>query len=289
MTARRRTSAGLQKGSRARSRRGFALPLAVLLALVGSLAVVMLLERHNVLALAYRRQIDSYVDRHEGAGIIECTLNWISTARGGNPLEAVGDDGLAFSMDLPGGRRLSVYIEDGQGEALRETSMISGRRREIAQDAVFILDTMPEELKVDGMFRTAGPAEVSVNAAKPVVIRALCLAVLANPAKADQAAQIIVGRRSSNSGIGAAGKLKDGKLTSALQELGLSEEQKQELASMLVAKPTLLRVIAETRDGSGRILARSMGLYPLVEGRTETFKQSGGFLSWESVPVGGAE
>lgn len=268
--------------ARRTSRRAFALPLAVLLSLVGALAVLLLLERHSVVHLAFQRQIDSYVNRHEGAGIMECTLNWVATARGQDLLEAIDEGGMAFSMSLPGDRRLRVYIEDGQGEALRETSTISGRRREIAQDTAFILDTMPEEMKVDGIFRTAGPAEISVNAAKPVVIRALCLAIIANPAKADQAAQIILGKRAS-----ASGKLKDGELSTAFQELGLTEEQKQELASMLLAKPTLYRVIAETSDSSGRVVARSVGLYPLVEGRSDTFKQSGGFLSWESVPVDG--
>jgi hypothetical protein len=252
--------------------------MAVLLALVGGLALVILLERHSVIHLAYKRQVDAYRDRHEGAGVMECVLNWMGTARGRDLLDAVDQTGKAFAMELPEGRRLTVYIEDGQGELLRDTSTITGRRREIAQDAVFIVETMPEDLKVDGLFRTVGPPELSVNAAKPLAIRALCLAILADPVKAQQAADVIVRRRGDT-------RLKSNELTSALSDLNLTPEQNQELASMLVVTPTLYRVVAEATDSSGNVVARSIGLYPVEQDRQETFKQSGGFLSWESVPL----
>lgn len=262
---------------RRRARRGFALPLAVLVALIGSLAVMILLERHSVVHLAYKRQVQSYIDHHESAGIMECTLNWLQTARGKLD-ESLDRSGHAFTMRLPGGRILDVSMTDAQGAALVDYSAVSGRRREIIANLRAVLDSLPSEMKTDGMTRTVGPSEVSINTAPDIVIEALCLAVLENQQQSAKVARSILRSRGQ-------GSIKQGEIVGMLREAGLDLNQQKEMIAMLTATPTLYRVVAEARDGQGRALARSGGYYQHIEGANETFKQTGAFLTWDEMPL----
>lgn len=270
--------------------RGFALPLVVLLTLVGGLAIALLLERHSVQALAYQRQVDNYTNHHESSGIMECILNWLPTTRG--RLEtAVDENNLAFSMDLSGGpggikapARLDVYMRDGQGAMLRDPTAVFGRRREIVEDAVYILETAPEELKVEGMFRTVGPAEVSLKHAPALVIQAICAAIVEDPKKADDAAKAILRTRAEmeTTSEGAPVDPSPTLISNALKDLNLSPQEQKEIAAMLTVKPTLYECVAETFDQSNTLVGRSGGFYLVGDANLQNaYKQRGAFLSWD--------
>lgn len=284
--------------------RGFALPLVVLLTLVGGLAIALLLQRHGVQSLAYQRQVENYTNHHEASGVMECILAWLPTARG-KIENAVDENGLAFSMDLSGGSsqsnaaRIDVYMREGQGSMLRDPSAVFGRKREIVEDSVYVLDTMPEELKVEGLFRTVGPPEISLKSAPAIAIQAICTAVIEDPKKADEAAREILRTRDEmlaessggvGGGVGGVGGVavdpSPTLVTNAIQDLGLTAQEQKEITAMLTVKPTLYECVAETFDRSNRLLARSGGYYLVTDvAQNQAIKQRGAFLSWEQKPL----
>lgn len=283
------------------SQRGFALPLVVLLTLVGGLAIALLLQRHGVQSLAYQRQVENYTNHHEASGVMECILAWLPTARG-KIENAVDENGLAFSMDLSGNSsqsnaaRIDVYMREGQGSMLRDPSAVFGRKREIVEDAVYVLDTMPEELKVEGLFRTVGPPELSLKTAPAIAIQAICTAVIEDPKKADEAAREILRTRdemlaeTQEGGVGGVGGVavdpSPTLVTNALQDLGLTAQEQKEITAMLTVKPTLYECVAETFDRNNRLLARSGGYYLVSDvAQNQAIKQRGAFLSWEQKPL----
>lgn len=288
--------------ARACGRRGFALPMVILLALIGTLAVSMLLMSHASSHRATVRQVESYVDAHRAAGIQECILRWLDTVRG-KLNESIDSDGHAFTMNVQGsaGGTVKVFFRDAQGALLTETSAVSGRRREILDDANFILQALPPQgpspqlvdnsyqRSSDGPFdgrgvsekltRTAGPPEVSLYSSPDLVIRVLALAIIPDPRQAEAAALALIRARNQR-------ELKTDGVLSALGGLDAPEQAKRELAGMFVVVPQVYECVAETRSGSGALLDRSSGLYQVDDSRNDAFKQGGAFLSWrrEDLP-----
>jgi hypothetical protein len=260
-----------------RTGRAFALPLVVLLLFVGALTVGLMMERHGISYRAIVRNVDNYKNHHRSSGIKECILRWLDTARG-RVDQSVDDNGLAFTMEVSGEGRIDVYLRDAQGSTLSDPSATSGRRREIVEDIKFLLDQLPQDQRPDNMFRPVGPPEISIETAPDMLIRALCLAVVGEPTKASQAATAVFDRR-------AAGRSSPGNIADALKDVPITERQRKEIASMLVARPTLYDCVVETIDTSGTLLNKSSGLYLLDETRSDTFKQGGGFLTWDTLPI----
>lgn len=257
-------------------RRAFALPLVILLVLVAGLTVATLMERHGTSYRAIARQVSNYKNHHRAAGIKECILRWLSTSRGRLDT-SIAEDGHAFTMIVPGRGEIRVYFRDAQGALLSDTSQLVGIKRQFLDDANYLLAQIPPESRPDGLFRPAGPPEISVSGAPAIVIQALCIAVTGDERAGVVAANAILSRRSQ-------GKFEGANIQSVLAEVSLDEQQKRDLASLLVVQPKLYEVLAETVDSSGRVLDRSSGLYLVDDARSDTFVQ-GGFLTWDELPL----
>ncbi len=258
-------------------RQAFALPLVMLVILIASLTVGLLMERHGISYRAIARNIGNYKNHHRGAGVKECVLRWLDTARGRLD-QVLEEDGLAFSLEVRDEGSIIVYFEDAQGSVVTDTSGLTGRRREIVEDMKFLLDQVPVDQRPEGLYRPVGPAEISLDTAPEMVIRALCLAIVPQPEKAEEAAVAILRRRE-------AGRSAAGDIAGVLRELPIQERERKEIASMLVSAPSLYKVQADTRDSSGYLLDRSIGLYKVDDSRSDTFKQGGAFLTWDSLPL----
>ncbi len=265
-----------------RKPRAFALPLVVLLLLVGGLAVGLLMERHGVSYRAIVRNVDNYKNHHRAAGIKECILRWLDTARG-RVDQSLDADGLAFTMDVSGEGLIAVSLRDAQGSALSDPSALSGRRREIVEDMKFLIESIPVEQRAGNLFRPVGPPEICLNTAPDLLIKALCLAVIGEPNKANQAALAVLDRKASVRPE-ATGANNPSNIADALRDAPITERQRREIASMLVTQPSLYECLVETRTSSGTLLNKSSGLYHLDESRSDTFKQ-GGFLTWDALPL----
>ncbi len=257
--------------------RAFALPLVMLLVLVGGLTVGLLMERHGVSYRAVQRNINNYKNHHFAAGVKECVLRWLDTARG-RVDQSIDDDGLAFTINVQGEGRIDVYFRDAQGSILSDTSALSGRRREILEDMKFLIDQVEPELLPERLYRPVGPPEMSLDTLPDIALKALCLAVVSTPEKALQTATALISRRESSRSAA-------GDIVNVLRDLPIEEIERKEIAAMLVANPSLYEVLAETRDTSDGLLQKSSGLYRLDETRNDTFKQGGCFLTWDALPL----
>jgi hypothetical protein len=252
----------------------------ILVILISSLTVGLLLERHSVSYRAVQRQVNNYRNHHFAAGIKECVLRWLDTARG-RVDQSIDDDGLAFTIDVQGEGRIDVYFFDAQGTILSDTSTLTGRRREILEDMKFLLDQVDPDQLADlhqRLYRPVGPPEMSIDTIPEIALKALCLAVVNSPEKALQTAAALVARRES-------GKCNPGDIANVLRDLPIEERERKEIAAMLVPTPVLYEVRAETRDADGTLLHKASGLYKLDESRNDTFKQGGCFLTWDILPI----
>lgn len=283
-------------------RRAFALPLVILLTLVVSLSVAVFMQRSSIGTLAARRQADGYIAHHAGLGMREMVSRWLTTVRG-RLKESIEDDGFVFSLDLPGGDRIDVFMHDAQGSALARGDALTGRRREIVETMNAYLDLTEQtraaaeasRLRVVAGARPAtatgqndelplrrmyGPSEVSITTAPREVLEALASAIT-DPRKAADIADALVLRRDDQASTR---DLAIEEVTRTLRERGLNDDELNELTAMLVYVPSLYRVTAELRTSSGRILDKARGLMKIDEGRNDPFNQNGPFLTWESVP-----
>jgi hypothetical protein len=285
----------------------------ILLTLIVSLAVAVLMQRNSVGYLAARRQADGYIDHHAGLGMREMVSRWLTTVRG-RLKESIEDDGFAFSLDLPGGDRVDVFLDDAQGAALSRTDALSGRRREIVemmnayldvyeQSAAAQTDNRPEEkglgkrdsfttrqrqhgvagepVEVLPNRRKYGPSEVSIKTAPREVLEALASAVT-DPKKAAKIADALVQRREDQTGTR---DMAVDEVTRTLREIDVDDEEMHEISAMLVYSPSLYRVTAEVRGSGGKLLEKAVGLMQVQEGNNDPFNQNGPFLSWEAVPL----
>lgn len=305
-----------------RRARGYALAVVLLLAVVVTMGVAVLMQRHSVTYLAMARQVKGYSAHHQSAGIREVFNRWLPLARG--KLETSrGDDGLVFRLHMPKSGVINVYMADGQGTILTRTDSLSGRQREILEDAAWILNHPEGEMAArvpqdtSGLFRSAGPAQVSVRGADPVVIEAICMAVLADASAAKDAAEAIVrqlgvdefgdgpgskrGREAAGAAVNKAlasagvdpadapkqpGTNIGGGIGRALQSLNLDPWDVRDIESVLTEKNTVWMVVAESED-NGKVFDRSGGLYEYHETRaSDTLNQNAGFLTWERMEVG---
>jgi hypothetical protein len=259
-----------------RTRRGFALPLVVLLTLIASLSLVLLLERRAVAHRTVQRQVQTYSAHHRAAGIQETITQWLGTTRV-RGRESLSDTGLAFRLVLPGGEEIRVGMEDGQGAALIDETNLTAERRTIVRRMREYLAQQPPEL-TDRATRAVGPAEISIRAAPAIVIDALVVAIV-DPDRQERAVEAILSRRN-------AGLLTREELPRALTDVGVTDEERDLILSMLVESPSVWQIVAEIADSRGRRLSRSGGLMEWrPEARSDVSGHAGMFLTWEDLPV----
>lgn len=283
-------------------RRAFALPLVIVLALAASLAVVVLLERQSTATLTVRRQIDAYHSHHISFGMREMVSKWLRQFRG-SVEDNLDSDGRAFSLQLPGGNTVSVYIEDAQGLALSDPSQFVGRRREILEFMSGYIQTRSRPEDVDKLLRPVGPDMICVTTAPREVLVALASAIVSEgevPIVVDALESIANGTDSSSgggttlgsdpagidgvSGASSSRVARNG-TNAVLADLNISDDAKRELIAMTTTRPTLYRVVCVEEDSRGP-LWRAGGFMEINNTATsDVFDQGGPFLSWEQLPL----
>jgi len=253
---------GARPGSRRRTRRGFALPVVVLLGVVATLVSLVLLERHANSHLATERQIDSYYEHHARQGIKELIDQWLLTT-GGNVGDKLLDGGLAFEVVIGGGRTVRVWMEDGQGSLLRRPAG-SGRAFEAARAAAATIALAMGEDPADNSrgrearerdregkndlrdferpkLRDAGPLTVSALSVDFDVLVVIAEAAGAGETSTMIAGDIIIERED--------GQLTPTDITKACDHAGVPAATRAVIGQLLTTTPTLWRVVAESDEG----------------------------------------
>ena len=142
-----------------RARRGFAMPMAIMVVLVLTTMLSMMLERHIGQILSNRRQLDAYAFGQATRGISEALDAWIRS-NGNNPIAgALDSEGLAFTLSTDGGQVVKVYLRDGQGQALADLAGLGGDTLQLGYDVVDHL-VREERENAQTVMRREGPVGI---------------------------------------------------------------------------------------------------------------------------------
>lgn len=231
------------RGARARRRRGFTLPLVLMLLLISGMFLTLLMQRMVNAALAARRSANTYTFHHISLGIQESVEAWVDS-NGRRPLaESLGPDGEAFELVVEGGQRVTVRFRDAQGLALGELSGIREQQAESAAAVMVSLVERTDPQRARGLIRTEGPVAISVATAPEVVLLAAVDSVTKGRGTRDLVEQILRLRESSF--------VSEEDLTRVIEDAGLDATAQNRLRQLLTATPQLWEVVAEAEPLPG--------------------------------------
>jgi hypothetical protein len=266
-------------------RRGFAMPVVVLLALVASIMAAVLLEREDAESRLAQREVNGYRDRHFERGLREVIGSW-SNSLAGHPVEKMtGPDGHIMNLVLPDGSGAAIYMFDGQGSLLSDATGLSSKERDD------LAGVMAELRKIGGSadgswFRAVGPLQVCAQSAPQEILEAIGNYAGGGKGGRRFAMQLVSARGD--------GDLKASDLNAAMESAQIEPRNRETINRLLVAKPDLRAIVVdvyETKPGRRAELARRYGgrlILPGGQGQaTPTAMVSlGRFLSWEELPLG---
>ncbi len=218
--------------SRSGRERGFVLPTIILLIFVGSLVIASALERYSTQQLIVQQQIEGYRRHHDVQGARAVLKLWIERQRLGDLGAKASPITPAHRFELPGGRRIAVYLLDGQGLAKADVSDEAPAMRQA-------YETFQRRLPPDrpDLYRRLGPVTVSINSAPEEVIAALA------PDGRELAPTVLVARQEE--------RLNQASARTLLTDFGYDNEQIAEIFRLIAFEPTFLRTLVEVEDTTG--------------------------------------
>lgn len=270
------------------SRRGFALPMVILLAMVVGIMSTVMLERETTQRLSADRMIASYREHHTARGAREVVGAWL-VSLAGQPLERmIAPDGRVLDIRRPGGSVVRVYMVDGQGSVLTDLTGVAGEDLALARAVRDRLAETSRGRPESQWVRRVGPLKISAGGAPEPVLEAAAFAVRgAREAARAFAREVIEARRD--------GELTAAELGLAADRAGLNAEERARLDRIMIPKPDLwlVRVEVWSQERAGtreRLVGKYQGRVPLgssaVGGLGSGMMQSlGTFLSWEELPL----
>ena len=270
-----------------RSRRGFALPLVLLLGLVAILSTGIMLSQQSRLAITEKNVVKTYQFHHAQQGLAEIAELVLSqqafrpASAGRRPGGAGGGAGaggdasaterlaaerdpdpvIRFSIRVAGDASvLRFELRDAQGTALYDPTGASGEvMRQVALD-------MSRQADPGRFLRQRGPAQVNINTA-PVEVLAKVFEYGAPGTDGPSTARAIIEARTES-------RLNAADLRTQLQRAGVDEKfldvftgytdetskPRKDYAGLLVAEPSLYTMRAIVEDGGGRVIQRFRAL-----------------------------
>jgi hypothetical protein len=269
-------------------RRGFALPLVIMLVMLAGLLIVVMLQRSTIQGYTVRRQMDSYLEHHASRGFQEVLGVWTQSLGRYSILEVIDEDGHAFDLKLNDGSGavVSISIQDAQGGLINSLVGLNEQQEYMVFEPLNWLETMYPG-RVD-LVRPAGPIQVSARTAPKEVLDAIEAAILDAEPTGTLASEIIKARGD--------GTLDATELAAAGNAAGFSSgTQASDFRALLTHEPSLFRAVVELyqpRFGGGmRLAARYSGLLQVRslagggQGNPEGLISSSLFLSWGPLPI----
>lgn len=237
------------KTPKTKSRRGFALPLVLLLALVGSMAAAMMLTRSGSSRRAVQRQVEAYQLHHMRAGLQEILSFW-SSVYVRSPTYGQPEGVWGFDCELEG-TKVTIRLQDAQGtprlDNTHPDASIAGMMERAAE--LYAARTG----KPLSMLRQRGPSLLSINSASAEALECLILAIDPEARAAEFASQVISRRTPARID-------KAQEIMELCRTAGLEEASVHKLAAMLTTDPMVWRVSATIVDSSGKVLAEQGGI-----------------------------
>ncbi len=270
-------------------RRGFALPVVIVVLLIVSMVSAVLLQRQASDRLVTERRLNWYREHHAQAGLEEVINAWLRSLPRNLRLDEVLDDtGRALTIDFRDGTEALISITDGQGAILTEPSAVPPSERDQIEQIAARFDELVGKANRPLERRAVGPSKLSLQSASREAIEATASA-FAPAASASTFAQNVTEQRESE----ADGQLTNDGLTNALAASELEEDQAQRLRAAITLRPTLYFVTIELRP-TGAMRRRDSGssvyfggYIPIAPagGARASLDQPSGFLSFGPLPI----
>lgn len=259
--------------------------MVMLLSLIGIMVVASMLTRYGSQGRFVAKHRSRYVEHHTQRGVQEMVGTWLDLVRGGPIGDIIRDDGLAFVIDFQGGRKLEVFVHDGQGSLLTDTSDLNNRDTRLVEAALAALQADGPIDNLEDFTRQKGPMGVSVMSAPLEVLRAVLIAADIDESAAQRVAEDIIQEREQ-------GELTQPDVLRLLDATGVSPASRGIVASVLTASPVLFAFETRVYDrGRGPMVAHYWGLVEVESRGTgrgnaqASFKPAGPFLTWEVLDV----
>jgi hypothetical protein len=161
---RRRSRPRLRRGFR----RGFALPLVILLLLISSMTIVVIMQRQNAQTRLVNGMIDDYQTHHAAFGVRAIVRKWIFNKSGEDLAEFAAKDGVSYRFVLPNEVYVSAWVLDGQGVPVANPTDIGPANVRYYKE---ITDRI--RLKTDKPLRVRGPSAISIATAPRAILESL--------------------------------------------------------------------------------------------------------------------
>jgi len=212
-------------------RRGFAMAVTLMLVLTVSLIITGVMQRYAAQQRTVQRQVAGYRMHHDMFGVQAMALQWLARARTADIVEVAGTDEVAFGFELPDGKQVAVYIEDGQDTALASAERVEGENKPFYEA---MLARIPPDR--GDLLRTTGPPQISLNNAHPELIEALFGPDL------ERVAREVIRARDRE-------EIDRAFVVDALTSAGASDSAQRALTTLVALNPALWRLRIETDDG----------------------------------------
>lgn len=263
---------------------GYVMVIVLVLVITSGLLIGVALRRQSAQILTVQRQLDAYREHHAAQGLQELVAAWARQYEADDVPSALGEEGLAFEINLADGSDLSVYLEDAQGLALSDLSSLSGTELELAGKLLLELGGIVGERDFDRYTRPVGSPGISVQSAPEPVLRAAVYAAVPEQAQRDALLSRLENIRGGSRGV------RRTDLGTALSGAGVTGDARTDALDILTAEAVSWRVLIEqTRDR--RVTARYEGVTRLRTGsgpgQSPGQTSAGMFLSWRELdPTG---
>lgn len=252
-------------------RGGFILPMVVLLTFLMAMVIAVILERQAAHSLTVRRVAGQYDAHHTRRGLSEVIEAWVRSGQTKPMRERLAPDGLAVTIELPGGlsgrtqgpHTVGLYLEDGQGTVLADFTGLSG---DLLLDAKLMHNAFRAAGGSSRDERMLGPVAVSAESAPRELLTAAAQAAGAtgNP---EAFADAVLAQRDP-------GPITPQSLQQAASEAGYQAEELQRLLRLVAPETSLWRLRADVSAG-GRLVDRYVG-YAIVHGSGRRDRLSAG-------------
>ncbi|MEM0983037.1 MAG: hypothetical protein AAGI17_03700 [Planctomycetota bacterium] len=263
-----------------RERRGFALPIVMLLALVVGLTSSVMLTRHVAQVRLVQSQYESYQVQHGIRGLQEIVGNWFALNTRIGVEQYLDPDGLAATLYPGDGTKIEIRLFQASGRLLSNTSRVQSGLAIELEDANRRLErSVRRREERDLLTRPVGPAGISVVDADRRVLEAVIEAVTDGQGAIGLMSELDERiERNEDSPIGAQD------LGRIITEQDFDPEVTQKLAALLSPVRRLwemeLRVLGTGVNITRGELARYRAYVSVPE---EGSSISLPFLSWETV------
>lgn len=257
-------------------RRGFALPLVVVMAVVLAVVVVGIMERQGGAVRLQQRDLDLYQDHHVSRGLQEAVQAWLRTLGQRGVASGLEADGRAFDVEVDGAVAASVRFEEAQSTVLADFAGLPPEDAILAATVVNELRQRAPDI-APRLIRREGPLAVSVKSAREVVLRSVIAACGVGEDDADRLMDRLVRERET-------AEFDQIKLGEIIAGTELTSEVKVRLGRMLSADPVLWWVVAEAPTTDGRpIRYRGLTIVPNATQRrlSAGVQRMSSILSWE--------